>query len=286
MSLRGGPDHAEHLLPIQPGHLGERHSRLLRVAEPAGADLGYPGQGRVDERGALGVQHGGARRHRGDYGHPHPLAQAGVDDRGAPHHPPAGGRLAHREASLVTPGRAVLAEVHGREEVCLGGAAVLGDRAHGQVVGGRPELLVGGTQVGSHGGRAAGGQRRRGLVLPLGPGQQEVLCGWLSGRLAAGESARDPDDQQEDHHTGGAQLQLPRPQAQAAHPSPDAAAVRYAPADGRLRNALFPNEGRGVPASSRVRPTSTVGGHGLLRHHPRRRKARSTSRAASRSAKS
>ena len=107
---------------------------------------------------------------------------------------------AHAEAALVLPAQPAAAEVDRGAEPGPGRGAVLGDPGHLEDQVTRVQLPVGAVQGVGDGLLAAGGQRGRGLVLPLLPGQQELLHGGLGRRRAALDQAE--ADDAEDHDDG------------------------------------------------------------------------------------
>ena len=182
---------------------------------------------------------------------------------------------------------AALPQVHRGGEVRDGGAAVLVDPAHGQEQGRGVQL---GERIGESPGdgrRASGGVGGGGAVIVLLPRQQEGLHGGLGGRLLR-EAVQEPG-----HHD---------PNRHQDHDHPDPAGADRQPLGrpllvrrrrpGRHRTLA---RGQGTPPGPRqdpdgpgaagvTAPVTGVEGHGPP--HRRRRRARSTSLAASRLARS
>ena len=101
--------------------------------------------------------------------------------------------------ATIGPHAALLGEVHRGRERRVRGAAVLDDRLHGQEELRRVELGDRSPQLRGYGVRRGRGQRARGGVLLLLPGEQERLHGGF-GREFRAESGGQADDQDADGH--------------------------------------------------------------------------------------
>ena len=291
---RRGDDLPVHLAGgADAGDGGQRVGGRARAGELVGPDAQHDDPRGADQRAPVGVLERGAAGHAGQHGQPVAGLEAGHDDRRAPQHLPGAVNHAHAEAAPVLPAQPAAAEVDRGAEPGPGRRAMLGDPGHleDQVTG--VQLPVGPVQGVGDGLLAAGGQRGRGLVLPLLPGQQELLHGGL-GRWRAALDQAEADDAED--HDDGSQL-AERGSRQSCHPaSPDLSVRVTGPGPHPVPRGPLP---RGFPRrrpwpGRRARSTMSGGVRTAAtraRHHPplrylRRRKARSTSLAASLSARS
>ena len=186
-----------------PVCLAKAWAVVAGLARRSGHHAEHVGRGLELKRIALGVEHGGPVRERGHHGQPLARPQVRVDDARRPHDLPVAADPAQAEVASIGPHASLLGEVDRGREGRLRGAAVLDDRLHGQEQLRRVELRDSSAQVRGHGVRRGRGQRARGGVLLLLPGEQERLRGGF-GRKFRAEAGGQADDQDADGHDGDA----------------------------------------------------------------------------------
>ncbi len=288
-------DPAQDLASAEPGGGRQAAHGSRRVPEPARVHPDGVDQRGRGERPALRVEHLCPRGHGVQHGEAESGPQPGHDDRRAPHHLPAAAHPAQREPPLVGPGRAAAAEVDGRVESGLGRVAVLRYMTHRDSEIGRAQLPVGRVQRRGHRHWVAGrlgGSRGVPAALPV---EQEGLHRRL-GRGCGLCPAEPHAEQQQRGRAGRGHHPGPRPaRANPTHPCfPDSSLTRPAhPA----RLAGPGSDGPGPPGRSTpparqrsrlagVCAAAMRAGHGPALRYLRRRRARSTSLAASLRARS
>jgi hypothetical protein len=276
-------DPAEYLARGQPGHAGQAARGPGRVRQAAGNDADGVDQGGRGERGSLRVQQLGAQRHRADHGQAQPGPQPGNDDGRGPHHLPGGAHPAQPEGTVVLPRRPAAAEVDVRVEAGLRRLAPLGDAEHGQGEIGRSDLLVGVVQRRSHLYRSTGRQRGGRIVLAVFPGEQEGLHRTLGGWLGRRPAEKQPGQQQRGRDRRGHHPGPRRARASTTHPCfPDSfVTCPNSPGPGAPDRRARLGGGLAGVCASVMRAD-----HGPALRYLRRRKARSTSLAASLRARS
>ena len=196
---RGGRDLPEHLPGLQQGAAGEGPGRRRRAGQAIGPHPEHVGRGRKLKRISPGIEHEGPGRELCHDGQPLARTEVRVDDARRPLDLPAAADPAQAEVAAIFPHASLLGEVDRGREGRIRGIAMLDDRLHRQEQLRRIELRESPLQPRGDRVRGGRGQRARGGVLLLLPGDQERLHGGLRGKLRS-EAGGQADDQHADGH--------------------------------------------------------------------------------------